>query len=335
VAGVVRAHLAAKEVGLRLLIGTEIGLHGGPRLVLLAQDRAGYGDLCELITQGRRAAAKGEYRLGRADLERFGLQRCLAPWLPTDPPGRAAGAWLAARFAGRCWLAVKLFGGLADGRRLTTLRELGRELALPLVAAGDVHMHRRGRRALQDVLTAIRLGRPVDVGSSAWDCTLEVVPTGRGGGQGDGGRHETCDSPALRLGLRLVKGLSREGADRLVAVRGERPFADVDDLARRGRLDRRDLEALAGAGALAGLTGNRHQARWRVTGVAEPPALWCDTATEEGTSFLQEAALPMLRASTEGEDIVADYASLGLTLGRHPLASNSKWLFLDFRGMAA
>ena len=69
VAGVVRAHVAAREHGLKLIVGAEFRLEDGLRCVLLARDRAGYGRLCRLITRGRRAAKKGEYRLCRRDFE--------------------------------------------------------------------------------------------------------------------------------------------------------------------------------------------------------------------------------------------------------------------------
>ena len=94
--------------------------------------------------------------------------------------------------------------------------------------------------------------RAVDVASSDWDCTLERRADGR---------------PALRLGLRLVKQLSSEGAARLLAARTSRAFDNIADLAERGGLDRRDLEALAAADALRALTGHRHRAVWQVTGV--------------------------------------------------------------------
>ena len=81
VAGVVRAHVAAKEVGLRLIIGSELTLADGLKLVLLAQDLRGYEQLCELITTARRAAPKGEYRLAREDLP-LSCQGLLALWIP-------------------------------------------------------------------------------------------------------------------------------------------------------------------------------------------------------------------------------------------------------------
>ena len=167
VAGAVRAHLAAKEHGLKLLVGTELVLTGaeqtGPKLVLLATSRAGYGNLSELITRGRRSAPKGSYRLMREDLDR-GLDDCLALLVPSPsslPPSRGEAEWLAERFPGRAWIAAELHCGPDDRARLTGLRALARTAGLPLVAAGDVHMHVRSRRRLQDVLTAVRLRCPV------------------------------------------------------------------------------------------------------------------------------------------------------------------------------
>jgi error-prone DNA polymerase len=139
--------------------------------------------------------------------------------------------------------------------------------------------------------------RSVAVATSDWDCTLERQADGR---------------PALRLGLRLVKHLSHEGAVRLLAARAMRAFDTIADLAERGELERRDLEALAAADALAGLAGHRHLAVWQVSGVERVlPLLPAVTAAEEGT--------PLLRAPREGQNIVADYDSTGLTLRRHPL----------------
>jgi len=110
----------------------------------------------------------------------------------------------------------------------------------------------------------------------------------------------------------MVSGLSERGARRLEAARRERALSSVADLAHRARLDRRDLEALADAGALASLAGHRHAAVWDVAGVEKLPALL------NGSSF--DEAAPDLPAPTEGEDVVADYRTIGLTLGRHPVA---------------
>jgi len=116
----------------------------------------------------------------------------------------------------------------------------------------------------------------------------------------------------LRLGLCRVSGLGEAPARRLVEARAQRPFLDVQDLAGRASLDRRDLEALAAADALAGLTGHRHMAFWEVAGSEAP----LPTAPRAGVG----EGIPLLAAPTEGQDIVADYRSTGLTLRRHPLA---------------
>jgi error-prone DNA polymerase len=190
--------------------------------------------------------------------------------------------------------------------------------------------------------------RPVDVTASAWDCTLEkpssavprtgVARTGvarversetrvaaREGTMAPGFgslnpgyinpdhiNASDAVSPALRLGLRLIAGLTEAGGQRIVAARQAAPFASVADLVRRARLDRRDLARLGDAGALAALVGHRHAAVWDVAGIERLPPLLADSA------FSEEA--PALSAPTEGQDIVADYRTLGLTLRRHPMA---------------
>jgi error-prone DNA polymerase len=139
--------------------------------------------------------------------------------------------------------------------------------------------------------------RAVDVRVSDWDCTLE---------RGEDGR------PAVRLGLRQVKGLSAEAAGRIVEARRAAALENVQDLAERARLDRGDLSALAAADTLAGLAGHRHRARWDVAGVEPVTPLMERVRIPEG--------VPLLRAPREGEEIVADYANLGFSLRRHPLA---------------
>ena len=138
--------------------------------------------------------------------------------------------------------------------------------------------------------------RPVDVRASTWDCTLEKRADGE---------------PALRLGLRLVKGLSEAAARRIARRMRVGPLPDVETLAAEAALDQGALAALAAADALAGLAGHRHRARWAVAGVEPPLPLLEDAASTEG--------LPLLSRPTEGRDIVADYRSLGLTLRSHPL----------------
>jgi error-prone DNA polymerase len=164
-AGVVRAHVAAKEHGLPLIIGTELNCLDELKVVVLATNRASYGAISRLISKARRATRKGCYSLSRADLQ-DALPECLVLWLPRVDKAclqqqEEDGRWLRERFPARLWVGVELLTGGYDARRLEWLQTLGSTLQLPCVAAGDVHMHRRSRRALQDVLTAIRLGKPL------------------------------------------------------------------------------------------------------------------------------------------------------------------------------
>ncbi|MGC2048408.1 MAG: error-prone DNA polymerase, partial [Gallionella sp.] len=133
-----------------------------------ATDRNGYGNLSELITRGRRNNIKGRYSLSLSDIQN-GLPGCLALLLPDPLPALAQAQHIASLFPGRSWLVVELFRASDDKDRLIALTELAASVGLPLVAAGDVHMHIAQRRALQDTLTAIRLGIPVsDAGAALY-----------------------------------------------------------------------------------------------------------------------------------------------------------------------
>ncbi len=162
-AGLVRALEASREFELPLIVGTELTLEDGVKLILLAENAAGYSNLCRLITAGRRRAAKGTYAVSRADLT-CNLLGVLALWLPPFttaenlPHADAVdeGRWLKTLFGSRVWLAVELHRGEDDRARLTNLLALSEQLDMRAVASGDVHMHVRKRRAVQDVLTAIR-----------------------------------------------------------------------------------------------------------------------------------------------------------------------------------
>jgi error-prone DNA polymerase len=166
VAGVVRAHTAAKDLPLKLVVGSELVCADDElKLVALAESRDAYAALCGLISQARRAAPKGEYRLGRDDVAEFFRAHGLLLWIPRFADHAAdsvTGRWLAERFAGRLWIAVELLNEGDDRRKLAAARALGTQLGVPLVAAGDVHMHCRERRVLQDTLTAIRRKVPLD-----------------------------------------------------------------------------------------------------------------------------------------------------------------------------
>ena len=152
-------------------------------------------------------------------------------------------------------------------------------------------------------------------------------PSPAGGGPGWGPAHATRQSagphpslppvaegarPAVRLGLRLAQGLNEAAARRIEQARAERPFTSVDDLARRAQLDVKALNQLAAADALITLAGHRRQQVWQGAALKSAPELLRDAPIDEDALVLP--------AAPEGEEIVHDYAALGLTLRRHPLA---------------
>ncbi|HEY6897677.1 MAG TPA: error-prone DNA polymerase, partial [Rhodocyclaceae bacterium] len=132
---------------------------------------------------------------------------------------------------------------------------------------------------------------PPDVSRSHWETTLEGA--------------------AVRLGLQRVRGLAQGTGERIAAARAVAPFFDSADLARRAGLARRDLDLLVEAGGLVSLIGHRRQAAWAGAAVPLQQDLLLDAPLQE-----TELALP---APREGEDLIADYVRLGLSLGRHPL----------------
>jgi len=167
-AGIVRAHVQAKSVGLKLLIGSQfqVACEQPFNLVVLACNLNGYGNLCEFITRLRRSTKKkGSYRLLLDDLQGAELADCLVVVSPdrSSSPEQllAIGQWTLQHFMGRCWLGVEQLRTLDDELWLYKLRQVSDATAIALVAVGDVHMHVRSRKPLQDVMTAIRIGKPL------------------------------------------------------------------------------------------------------------------------------------------------------------------------------
>ncbi|MDQ0138837.1 error-prone DNA polymerase [Cupriavidus necator] len=160
---------------------------------------------------------------------------------------------------------------------------------------------------------------PVDVTISRWDSTLEPaqeadVANVRASARTSAGPQRP-PHPRVRLGLGRVKGMREAAALRIEAARAQRAFDSVEDLALRASLDRHDIDVLAAADALAPLAGNRRQARWQARAAAAHAA-HRDLLYEAPPA---EAALA-LAPPRLGEDVTADYASLGLSLKSHPLA---------------
>jgi error-prone DNA polymerase len=157
-ASVVRAHVAAKETGLRLVVGARLDLEDGPSVLALSTDRAAYGRLSRLITVGRRRAPKGECHIKLDDLFAHGRGQIILALAPEAPDAafeerlRA----LEGRFPGTCYLAAQHLYRGDDARRIKALADLAEHCRTPLVATNDVRMHTPERRALADVLACIR-----------------------------------------------------------------------------------------------------------------------------------------------------------------------------------
>ncbi|RXD58632.1 error-prone DNA polymerase, partial [Xanthomonas perforans] len=145
---------------------------------------------------------------------------------------------------------------------------------------------------------------PVDVLHSDWDNALV-------GGRPWRSAVDPGEQPAIRLGMRQVAGLSQVVAQRIVAARTQRAFADIGDLCLRAALDEKARLALAEAGALHGMVGNRNAARWAMAGVEARRPLLPGSPEERPVAF---------EAPRAGEEILADYRSVGLSLRQHPMA---------------
>jgi error-prone DNA polymerase len=154
--GVVRAHVAAKQAKVKLLIGAELTPVDGSPLLVWAQDRSGYAHLSRLLTVGRRAAPKGECRLTIADIGQH-TAGLLAGALLADASGADLRRYRE-MFGDRCYAVAELARGPHDRRLLAGWLRAAASCGLSVVAANDVHYHEPGRRPLQEILAAIRLG---------------------------------------------------------------------------------------------------------------------------------------------------------------------------------
>jgi len=144
---------------------------------------------------------------------------------------------------------------------------------------------------------------PADVRCSNWDCALEP------------GKHGL----ALRLGLRLIKGMREDSARRLEQARNEKPFDDVQDLSVRAAMDHHDLAVLAEAAALRGLAGHRHRARWEIAAVEQVRGQSKVPGQTDLALYSDPNFSASIRPPSAADDTRADYASTGLTLGHHPI----------------
>ncbi len=161
-AGIVKAHVAARKCRLKLIVGSEFHLDEDIHLVLLAKNRKAYGQICHLITTGRRRAGKGQYELSVTDLE-CSMDECLALWIPGKYRHHHLhhGKRLRALFRNRLWIGVEIFPDGHGPGHYEHATALSATLEIPLVACGDVHMHHPDRKPLLDVISAVRMRQPV------------------------------------------------------------------------------------------------------------------------------------------------------------------------------
>ncbi len=165
--------------------------------------------------------------------------------------------------------------------------------------------------------------RNIDINVSAWAHTLEPSSA-------------STDQPALRLGLRMVKGLNEAAADAIEAAREQQPFNSVEDLALRAGLNDQNMRFLARSGALKALSGHRHQAHWNVAGIHRPLPLEHSRQWESSSAIVADGETPaythasgqmltpgqaeQMPEPSAKEDLLDDYRYTGLTLGPHPMS---------------
>ncbi len=244
-AGIVRAHQAAKDAGIRLVVGVRLDLCDGTSLLAYPEDRAAYGRLTTLLTLGKRRAPKGECHLDYADVAAHG-EGLVVALLPPDnidrvslAAHRALAARVAADFPGRAYLAAHHLYRGDDARRLARLAAIARDTGLKLLATGDVLYHAPERRPLQDVLTCIREHCTIHEAGFRLAANAErhLKPAARDGAavprprRRAGLKHR--DRPALplqprRIALRIPGRAGAGGHDAAIAPR-------ATGLGRRGR----------------------------------------------------------------------------------------------------
>ncbi len=303
-AGVVRAHVAAKEQELKLLLGSQFQIEWGEAvgpdttafvLTALACNLNGYGNLCQFITKLRRSSEKGTYHLDIANIQGHELADCVvlaSPQRMAEPAQLVTVAqWLLEHFIGRCWFGVDLLRLLTDEMWLHRLRQVSADSAIPLVAAGDVHFHVRSRKPLQDVMTATRIGKPLT------ECGLDLQPNAE--------RH-------LRTRLRLAQTYPAELLAETLKV-AERCDFSLDEL--------------------------RYQYPDEVVPAGETPASYLRRITYDGAGHRWPQGMPAkVQSQIEHElELIADlqYEHYFLTVADIVAFARSRHILCQGRGSAA
>jgi error-prone DNA polymerase len=211
-AGIVRAHVAARETGVRLVVGCRLDLDDGPSVAVYPTDRAAYGRLCRLLSCGKARAGKGACRLGWADLVAWGEGQIVV-LLPDEADDELTRRLrlLRAGFAGRAYLALTLRRAPGDALRLYRLEQAAVSAGIPTIVTNDVLYHVPERRILQDVVTCIREG-----------CTIDAA----------GYRRERCADRFLKAPAEMARLFKRH----------PEALARTQELAERCRFSLADLE---------------------------------------------------------------------------------------------
>ncbi len=244
-AGVVRAHTAAKQAGLKLLVGARLVPEDGPELLCYPRDRAAYGRLCRLLTLGKRRAAKGDCRFTLAELEDHGAGQTLIVLPPDapDPGFRETLARLGRRFAGSCYLAGQVLYRGDDARALGHLNDLAAACGTPLVASNDVRLHTPARRALLDALSCVREHCTIDTAGFRLEANAE--------------RHLKGPAEMARLFRDYPEAIARtlEIAGRCRFSLDELRYEYPEELTASGRSPQEELAHLTRIGATARYPG--------------------------------------------------------------------------------
>ena len=174
VAGVVRAHQAAKEAGIKLCVGARLCFTDAPDVLVWAENRSGYAGLCRLLTTGKRRTEKGSCTLHLEDLLATPagilaamVYRRIDPHVPDADPAsiEAAAGALKDAFGRRVSVAISRVYGPLDPMMLRHAGEVSRAYGIPLLATNQVHYHDARRQPLQDVVTCVRHGGPALAGT--------------------------------------------------------------------------------------------------------------------------------------------------------------------------
>jgi error-prone DNA polymerase len=238
-AGVVRAHRAAKDAGIRLLVGARLDLQDAPSLLCFPTDRTAYARLSQLITLGRRRASKGECEIYLEDVfAHSGGQLFIS--LPPDASGDDYATHLRHLrdiFARDIWLAARCRYNGNDAARLWELAQLSVETNVPLVATNDVRMHIPDRKPLMDAITCIREHCTIDQAGFRLAANAE--------------RHIKPPEEMARLFRRHPEAVMRtmEIADRCRFSLDELRYEYPDDEAPHGKTPQEELARLAWEGA--------------------------------------------------------------------------------------